>query len=358
LYGFNISIGQPPISIGAALSVETPYLMVQSAECQTDVCVENNHTGFNSTLSETFEPTRVQFWEYFGLVLWQGYHAKDNINFAGITLPETPLLLADTVETQGWVGIDWYFDYDAVLGLSPHSPVWTALTESGAIENKRMGIKFPSAPLDYGNIGKRDDGELTLGGIHPDFKNATFDEFPLAEGDRAAYWATKISSITYTNNETRVHRDLPPSSIAAFTTAAPTIALPPGWAWLLYQQVSANVTQMVMGLPKFPCEMRDDMEPLTIGLGGGDENRNITLSAFEYTLHYWFREGDYEEESCLLAVVDGEQDVVRLGWPFLRKYYIVLDEEEARIQCKKFPMLNIHIRQADRPKVAPLPDEF
>jgi hypothetical protein len=329
--------------------------MVQSAECETDVCIQLNHTGFNSTLSETFQPGKVHFWELFGLVLWEGYHAKDNVGFSGASVPNAPLLLADTVETTGWGGVNWYFDYDAVLGLSPQSPIWTALTESRVIEKSIMGVKFPSAPLDYGNIGKRDDGELTIGGIHPDFKDAKFLDFPLADGDRAAYWATKISSLTYTNKTTTIHRHLPPSSIAAFVTADPLIALPVGWSWQIYEQVIANVTEMVMGLPRFPCEMRADMGALIITFGEGDQARNITLSAYEYALHFWFRDEDYEEEYCVLAVVDGEKDVVRLGWPFLKDYYVVFDGDDANTRCKICRMLNFRTLQANKRTVTRLP---
>jgi hypothetical protein len=316
--------------------------MVQSAACQTDICKTFNHTGFDSQLSKTFKLGVAKFLEVFGITVWKGHQAKDSVEFGGVTLPNLPFLFADTVEANLWDGMFWYFDHDAILGLSPQSQVWKALTGSGYLEKGLMGIKYPSGPLDSDHVGKRDDGELTLGAIHLDFEDAEFIDFPLAEGDGAAYWATEISSITYTNHKTRVHRDLQPSSIAVFTTTDPVITLPHEWGQLLYEKVVAYMTGRTMELVEFPCEMRADLGTITIGLGNGGVENDILLSPYEYTIHFRSRGDGYEDDTCVLAVVDGPSDKIGLGWPFLKKHYVVLDGEGKRVRCKILPMVAVH----------------
>jgi hypothetical protein len=269
-------------------------------------------------------------------VRWDGFHAKDSVSFAGLDIDDMPLLFAEEVDILGWVGLNWYFDYDGVLGLSPHSSTWTVLKETGLIEKHVIGIKHPSGPLDTKRVGHRDDGELTLGGISPEFENASFIDLPLADGDRAALWATSISSISYSNATFLLQKDLPPNAIASFPTADPFISLPGEWARLIHEQIANNWTGQIMGIPTFPCEMRDDMANLTVSLGEGDMAHNFTLSAYEYSfgiLHPDEDGGEEEVEDCVLVASESARDdVIGLGWPFLRNFYTVFDDDEKLIR--------------------------
>jgi hypothetical protein len=313
-----------------ALSVEDSYLMVQSSECQTGVCLQNNHTGFNSSLSSTFQPEYPHFQIHFGMVYWQGFYAKDTVSFAGQTLPKFPILFAETVEWEDWFHFNWYFDYDAVLGLAPDSVAWKALKESGSIEKSIMGLKFPSGPLDYDTIGERDDGELTLGGIDPEFENATFIDLPLYFPDSAGLWGTKSSYLTYDNKTHLIHEDLLSWSIVAFTSAHLLIILPGKWATRLMSQVYPYMTGTVVGRPAFPCEKRSELANLHINVGEGDRVYNLTLSGYDYTLRYIFE----KEEVCFIAISQAQTDVIGLGWTYLRNFYTVFDKENARIRRK------------------------
>jgi hypothetical protein len=333
--GFNITIGQPPQSIRMALSIESQYLMVQSSECQTEPCLESNHTGFNSSLSSTFQPEDPRFQKHFAWVCWEGFYAKDTVSFTGLELRNQSLLYAESIDWESWMHLYWYFDYDGVLGLAPHSTVWISLKDSGAIEKSIMGLRFPSGPLDYDTIGERNDGELTLGGIDPEFEDATFIDLPLADPTNAALWGTRCSSMTFDNKTHRIHEDMPAGSIAVFTSTGPFISIPGNMAWLIASQVYPYMLGMVVGRPIFPCEKRSELATFNINIGEGDRVYNLTLSAYEYTFKYSY-EG---KEVCFMAIDQIETDVVGLGWPYLRNFYTVFDEENLRIRCKFYDSL-------------------
>jgi hypothetical protein len=290
--------------------------------------VVNNHTGFNASLSPTFRPKYSRFENSFGWVDWEGFYAKDTVSFADLELRNLSLLFAETVEWQGWLHLNWYFDYDVVLGLAPRSTIRTALKERGAIERSVLGLKFPSGPLDYDTIGEREDGELTLGGVEPEFENVSFVDLPITNPESAARWGTRCASLTYENKTHRIHEDIPPGSIATFLSADPFIVLQGGWAWRLTRQVLPYMTGMIMGRPRFPCEKRSQLADLIINVGEGDHVFNLTLSGYEYTIKYLFE----KKVVCFMAVSQTEAGVVGLGWPFLRNFYTVFDEENGRIR--------------------------
>jgi hypothetical protein len=244
--------------------------------------------------------------------------------------PSVPFLLADYISEIGY--LHWYFDYDGVLGLSPHSPAWFAMKESGLLEENIIALKFPSGPFDLDNIGNRDDGELTLGGISPDFSSAPFVDLPLAGGDSALAWATPVQSLAIVNRTVAQPYPLPVGAVAAFVSADPFITLPSGIAQGLMMQVWPNYTGIIAGLPMFPCEMRKLLVDVELSLGAGDLVRNVTLSPYDYSVR--MVRSSMGVESCLMVMLPAEGNVIGLGWPFLRRFYSVFDDGRKLIRCK------------------------
>lgn len=330
LIGFNLSIGTPVQSFKVALSIETDFLMLQSAACKTHRCQDMNHTGFNCSQSSTFSGTSDPFVEVFGLVRWEGHHANETVGVGDLWFPSVPFLLADYISEIGY--IHWYFDYDGVLGLSPHSPAWLAMKESGLLEENIIALKFPSGPFDLDNIGNRDDGELTLGSISPDFSSAPFIDLPLAGGDSALAWATPVQSLAIVNRTVTQPYPLPIGAVAAFVSADPFITLPSRIAQGLMAQVWPNYTGIIAGLPMFPCEMRELLVDVELSLGAGDLVWNVTLSPYEYSVR--MVRSSMGAESCLMVTLPGEGNVIGLAWPFLRRFYSVFDDGRKLIRCK------------------------
>lgn len=304
--------------------------MLQSATCRTDRCQDFNHTGFNASQSSTFSGTSDPFLKVFGLVRWEGHHANETVRVGDLSFPSVPFLLADYISEIGY--FTWYFDYDGVLGLTPNSPAWFAMKESGLLEDNIIGLKFPSGPFDLDNVGNRDDGELTLGGISPDFSSAPFLDLPLAGGDSAPVWATQLHSLTVINKTVAKPYPLPVGAAAAFVSADPFITLPPRIAEGLMMQVWPNYTGIVAGLPMFPCEMRNSLADVKLSLGAGDLVWNITLSPYEYSVR--MVRSRTEAEACLMVTWPGEGSIIGLGWPFLRRFYSVFDNTRKLIRCK------------------------
>jgi hypothetical protein len=102
---------------------------------------------------------------------------------------------------------------------------------------------------------------------------------------------------------------------------------------MIFNQIKYNITGEIAEMPIFPCAMRGQLANLTLTLGEDDVTHNITLSAFDYTVPLNDIDGKPE---CVLTIRTRIDDMITLGWPFLRKYYIVLDDEEQRIRCKKY----------------------
>lgn len=330
LTGFNLSIGTPAQSFKVALSIETDYLMLQSAACQTTRCRDTNHTGFNALQSSTFSGTSDPFTTIFGLVRWWGHHANETVEVGNVSFSSVPFLLADYIREIGY--LDWYFDYDGVLGLSPHSPAWIAMKQSGLLDENIIGLKFPSGPFDVDNVGNRDDGELTLGGISPEFSSGPFIDLPLAESNLTSAWATPLQSLAIVNKTIVQPYPLPPGAVAAFVSSDPFIMLPSGIAKQLAMQVWPNMTGIVAGLPMFPCEMRGSLVDLELSLGAGDLVWNVTLSPYEYSVR--IVQSRSEVESCLIVAWPEGSDAIGLGWPFLRRFYSVFDDERGLIRGK------------------------
>jgi hypothetical protein len=330
LIGFNLSIGTPAQSFQIALSIETDFLMLQSAACKTDCCQALNHTGFNSSQSSTFSGTSDPFVEHFGLVRWEGYHANETVGVGDLCFPSVPFLLADYIGDVAY--FHWYTDYDGVLGLSPQSPAWFAIKESGLLEENVIGLKFPSGPFDLDNIDNRDDGELTIGGISPDFSSAPFIDLPLAGGNSALAWATPVQSLAIVNKTIAQPYPLPAGAVAAFASADPFIRLPSQIAHRLFMQVLPNSTDNVLGLPIFPCEMRELLVDVELSFGADNLVWNVTLSPYDYSMRMVRKSVGLD--ACLLVVVDGEDNAIWLGWPFLRRFYSVFDDGRKLIRCK------------------------
>jgi len=330
LIGFNISIGTPTQSFQVCLSIESDFLMLQSADCKTDPCQEFDHTGFNSSQSSTFSGTSGEFRQEFAALRWEGHRANETVGVGDLRFRSVPFLLAEYISLIGW--IHFYADYDGVLGLSPLSPAWIAIQEIGLLEDKIIGLKFPSGPFDAHNIGGRDDGELVLGGISPDFSSAPFIDLPLAGGDFASWWATPVQGLTIINGTVVQPYPIPEGAVAGFVSADPFITLPSPLAQGLMSQVWPNSTGIIAGLPKFPCEMRQSLVNVELSLGSGDLIWNITLSPYDYSVR--IVNAPEGTEFCLMVAYPGPGDIISFGWPLLRRFYSVFDNGRKLIRCK------------------------
>jgi Eukaryotic aspartyl protease len=326
--GFNVSIGQPPQPVTIALSIESPFVLVQSAGCTSYNCY--GHPGFNASVSSSFQRTENRFRAQFGWLDWKGFYATDDVELSGLTLESLPLLFADYIGNGGI--ISWYFGYDGALGLSPDSSLLIALKAAENFEKNVFGIKYPSGHPDLDYQSELNDGELTLGGISPEFEDAQFINFPLANGNKATSWATKVSKITYQNRTHHIEKDLSSDSIAAFTSANPFIAVPWDIAQHLLYQVMENTTGVFFGFPSIDCDLRVNMASLTLHLGEGDMARDITLSPYEYTIKV--SRGSIGAETCVVVTPGSESNTIQLGWPFMRKFYSVFDYDEKMIRCE------------------------
>jgi len=355
LIGFNLSIGTPSQSFQVCLSVESGFLMLQSADCKTDPCQQYNHTGFNNSQSSTFHGTPYKFYQEFAALSWEGHRANETVGVGGLRFPSVPFLLAEYISPIGW--LHFYGDYDGVLGLSPLSPAWIAMQESGLLEENIIGLKFPSGPFDVHNIGNRDDGELVLGGISPDFSSAPFIDLPLADGYFASWWATPVQGLTIVNGTDIQPYPLPKAAVAGFVSANPFITLPSPLVQGLMNQVLPNSTGVVAGFLKFPCEIRQSLANVELSLGEGDLIWNITLSPYDYSVRIWNAPED--PDFCVLVAYPGPGDIMSFGWPLLRRFYSVFDNGRKLIRCKLLPIecftLN-QIAHSNEKTVTPKPD--
>jgi hypothetical protein len=340
MYGFNISIGTPPQSVPVALSIETAGTMIQSANCTTATC-RDGHVGFNSTESKSFERGLIPFENEFGWVNWEGVNASETISFANTTFEKAPFLFADSVNN---IWIDWYFDYDGVVGLAPDSMAWETMVQSPLIEKAVVGIKFPSGPMAYGFWGERNDGELTLGGVDPEFEAGPWIDLPLMNGSQAVSWETRLASLAFRNKTHKLHAKLPETAVAEFISTYPLVFLPPGWGRLLLEPFNNQMYGMIFGQPLFKCELRNQMADVIVQIGEEALEHEIVVSPYEYTFRLATAEG-MADDVCVFAVMSTAQinlkDRIILGWPFLRRFYTVLDNEAKRIRREFIPLFCI-----------------
>ena len=147
---------------------------LQSASCNSTLCTNYNHTGFNSSQSTTYVPSTDQLLLTYAAANFKGNISQDILNIAGIEIPSQKFL--DAVDI--WPAAYWhyYIEYNGVLGLAPayknYRPqvptVWENLVNGGSLDRNIFSVSLPTGDLDFDN--PRTNGELIFGGLPPNLR--------------------------------------------------------------------------------------------------------------------------------------------------------------------------------------------
>ncbi|KAF2189340.1 acid protease [Zopfia rhizophila CBS 207.26] len=320
-YGLNISIGTPPQSIKVLFDISWPTFFLQSAFCQSNPCTVSPHTGFNSSESSTYIPSTDYLYVVYDGVAFEGNVSLDTLNVAGLGILSQVFLNAVDAHEVGW--LDWYFDYDGVLGFAPNhvgfpSP-WENIVNAGLLDRNLFSISPPTGNRNFEN--PRVNGELVLGGLPQDFFEEQSMRLPLVFSPYWwAQWATTLQTLTFGNSS----QEFSESAVAYFSTSVPSILLPGNWGKIILDVIGP--TNHTSFFDSFPCEKREYLPDLTFGIGG----RDVSLNAFQYAFE--LTSSDKELHECVVAFErNNEGNAVGLGWSFLENFQAVFDWDERAV---------------------------
>ncbi|KAK7960762.1 hypothetical protein PG988_011976 [Apiospora saccharicola] len=243
--------------------------------------------------------------EHGGVYFW-GELTTDTFRIAGLDLSRQPFLHADRYGSD-W--IDFYMEYDAVLGLrtqtaddsSPFPSPWTSMVQQGTLEKNLFAISIPSE-------ASGESGKLPFGVIDPAYTSSPFRSVPLVGHDGgAATWSVPLRSLS-----------------SPVLTTEWFAAVPRAFRWRWARDVALGCAIMHMHC-EVDCARRAGMPDTVVGLG----EHEFRVAARQYARPIIrARDG---RELCLVSMVDAEQlrdprgplggTNMVFGLSFLRAFY-------------------------------------
>lgn len=252
--------------------------ILQSASCNSTLCTSYNHSGFNSSHSSTYVPSSDQLIVSYAAADFKGNISKDVLNIAGIEIPSQKFL--DAIDIWPSVYFHYYYEYNGVIGLAPAyrngrpqlPTVWESLINGGSLDRNIFSVSLPTGDRDFQN--PRTDGELTLGGLPPNFDEEKSASLPLDLNPDNPFWSTTLESLTYGNFTFTIPGR---NGMAHFSTAWPWMTFPEEFAWHIIQTIDPDPHFFSTHFPSrsnpsfhasFACEKRNHLPDLIFGMGG------------------------------------------------------------------------------------------
>lgn len=326
-YGLNVTIGNPPQSLTMLLDIEWDTFFVQSSACESALCKSYNHTGFNSSASTSYVKSKNELTVDYNDVLFSGKLARDTLSLAGLNIDKQPFLDARDIWPRTF--FHWYIEYNGVIGFAPRyvtqpwhvvpSP-WQMIVGNELLDHNVFSIQFPAGSRDFDK--HRTNGELTIGGITPQFSDAEFLQLPLIDKKTATPWATGAQSLIWGDGKT-LREDFD-GGIAFFSTALSYILLPGNWTDALLDIIGAN--KPFGFFKQFACDKRKKLPNLTFVIGG----HTISLSAYEYSFE--IVSSSRNLNACVVGFERSTTGSVGLGLPFMENFYTVFDQDAKQIK--------------------------
>ena len=335
-----MAVGTPPQEFTVALDIDAGDIpFVPSPDCRYFCYGLHNFTS-NDSLTYTPMPNS-HYSVSWGSVTYDGPLGRDVVRISGVEIPDQVFMewtdgtCVSILCLQGIV--------DGAIGLMPPwnrnnhpNSILRNLIEKGLLENHFFSLKLPA--------NANDTGELLLGDTNSDlytgdllklpFVNATDDYGSLF----ADLWSVAVENITM-NTPIPLRYDLGPGAVAVLSSAVPYIVLPKELAKNLTLAIGAEPLQGGISMPPYmlPCERRQELPPLTFGMGG----HNLSLSAFDYTFELSLPNPPYEAPVCIttfwsiedFGYPDANAGIV-LGSPFLKAFYSVFDFGKREVGCE------------------------
>jgi hypothetical protein len=121
--------------------------------------------------------------------------ARDTLSLAGLNIEKQLFLDARDIWPRTF--FYWYIEYNGVIGFAPRYiaqlwhvvPLpWQMIVGNELLDHNVFLIQFPAGSRDFDK--HRINGELTIGGITPQFSDAEFLQLPLIDKKTATPWAT------------------------------------------------------------------------------------------------------------------------------------------------------------------------
>jgi hypothetical protein len=254
--------------------------------------------------------------------------AQDTLNIAGLAIPQQHFLNAIIAQPRTF--FHWYFDYNGVLGLAPTfagdnfhvlSP-WQMMVREGLLDRNMFSLSPPTGNRDIDH--PRTNGELVLGGYPSHFNLEESVTLPLISTSKAHPWATTFQSLRYGDDLSEVFD----SGTAYFSTSLPYIILPGTWAKSVLDVI--GTTGHDGFFESFPCESRESLPNLTIGIG----DQSFVLSAFQYSFE--LGSSSHDTHDCVVAFERGKEQRLGLGWPFMENFHVVFDQGAEAVMRKSY----------------------
>jgi len=364
-YFTSIAIGTPAQSFRALIDITSSDVFVPSIACMekfSGVC-DSRHFLYHPSWSRTRTSTGTELhMQEYGPLFYEATVSRDTFSVAGIEIPDQAFHEGTEVSTDPTA----FFSHsmDAILGLGPDSSMspaglagpLTNMFERGLLDRNIVSIMLARW---FGDIEEEEgarslSGELMLGGINEELllPNTTMpfltmsnktdppadgrvhgDPPPLSNGTwQVPARAVSVTWLNETSGENQTERvELADSWTARLDTMMFYVTAPEPIVELLW--TLADPILVPYFYPFIFCQDRDRLPNLVYTLGAGDEATEFVLTPHDYTLEAsMFGFG----HMCLWTVGRGyggydEREVIELGSPFLRAFYVALDADNRKV---------------------------
>lgn len=313
-YG-KIFVGQPPQSFAVVFDTGSGELILPSMKCDDPACEKHHRfASENSTSAVQIgwadDPTTPMAdgddRDTKSLVIAgsdvSGEFVRDSVCVGAS--PKTAKCATSNMvmltEEAGDVFTD--SEFDGVMGLAPQSPDAVQFNFLSSLKNKTHSGVF--AFYFAKSVGTGHDGEVTFGGYSAD---RAAGEFTWAKVSDAGSWAIRVDDLTVGGKPLKL---CPQGGCQALVDTGASLVMGPG---NLIAQLSAK-----LGLS-------DDCKGNMPAVGFMIAGKTLELASEDYL--------ERSKDDCHLGFMSiaDPKPMILLGYPFLRKFYTVFDEDKGRV---------------------------
>jgi len=312
-----ISIGTPPQQFEVVFDTGSSNLWVPSKSCSWSNIACKLHHKYDSKSSSTFAKNGTEFAIQYGSGSLSGFVSADTVTLGDVTVDS--LLFAEAVKEPGVAFVAAHFD--GILGFGYPNIAVNGMPPffQEAVRTKKIAeavfafylAKDASAPK---------GGELTLGGVDPNYYSGEFTYTPVTT---PGYWQFSASAVAVGG------KAFSGEIKAIADTGTSLLAIPKDQVTAILKTFpDSAVKPLAAGEYTVDCAMVSSMPTISFTIAG----KEFALEGSDYVLSV--SAGGQTE--CLLGIMGIDVPAPRgplwiLGDVFLRKYYTKFDYGNNRL---------------------------
>ncbi|KAI9713197.1 MAG: Vacuolar protease A [Bogoriella megaspora] len=338
-FTIDITVGTPPQPFTVAIDIDSGDIpFVPSNECKGFCWQKHN---FTSEDSSTYVSTGPNYYsEKSFAVNYDGPVGKDTVRINNVEIMSQTFMQWTSGTCYSILCLEGLFD--GVFGFAPpwnhrNHPdnLLSTILSQELLRDPVVSLRLPR------NVG--DTGEFVLGGSEPPDSLPEPITLPLVNATDdvgspfADLWSVRLTNMTF-NTPKPLFQNMDDNAVAILSTAQPWIILPTEFARNLTEALGAEHNPRSLIPYILPCERRQELPTLTIGLG----DHRVEIDAWDYTMEwvpYW------PPDSAPLCIptfqstsafgYPNEYAGIVLGSPFLKRFYSSFDPGKREVRLTR-----------------------